>query len=126
MTFFRFFKDLFSFRNISIKRKLILIILLTSWATLLVASIAFVAMDVITYRQAMVNDISSLAQVVGFNSSGALVFNDQRTAENLFMQFRKSRHCRQVADGLMVRVVVFCFLHTGTVATACEQNQWQQ
>ncbi|MGA1791920.1 MAG: ATP-binding protein [bacterium] len=81
MPFFKPVTDTLSFRNFSLKRKLILIILFTSWATLLVASIAFVAMDIFTFRQAMVNDISSLAQVVGLNSSGALVFNDQRTAE---------------------------------------------
>jgi signal transduction histidine kinase/DNA-binding NarL/FixJ family response regulator len=72
---------MFSFQNISIKRKLILIIILISWFTLLVASIAFVGKDIITFRHAMVKDITSLAQVIGMNSSGALVFNDPRTAE---------------------------------------------
>ena len=81
MSFFRPLLSMLSFRNVSLKRKLIQIILLTSWSTLLVSSIAFVAMDIITYRQAIVKDISSLAQVVGLNSSGALVFNDPRTAE---------------------------------------------
>ncbi|MGA1795077.1 MAG: response regulator [bacterium] len=82
MSFLRRLIDLSSFQNISIKRKLILIILLTSWITLLVASIAFIVKDVVTFRQAMVKDITSIAQVVGMNSSGALVFNDPRTAEN--------------------------------------------
>ncbi|MGA1844317.1 MAG: ATP-binding protein [bacterium] len=82
MSFLRRIIDISSFQSISIKRKLILIILLTSWITLLVASIAFIAKDIVTFRQAMVKDVTSIAQVVGMNSSGALVFNDPRTAEN--------------------------------------------
>ncbi|MBN2373717.1 response regulator [bacterium] len=70
-----------SFRNISIKQKLIIVIIFTSWFTLLVASIAFMAKDIITFRHTLANDISSLAQVIGMNSSGALVFNDPKTAE---------------------------------------------
>ncbi|MEW5801393.1 MAG: ATP-binding protein [bacterium] len=73
--------SMFSFRNISIKRKLNLIIILTSWVTLLAASIAFMAKDIVTFRQTLTNDISSLAQVIGTNSSGALVFDDQHAAE---------------------------------------------
>ncbi len=83
---------MFSFRNISIKQKLNLIIILTSSITLLAASMAFVAKDLITFRHAMTNDISSLAQVVGMNSSGALVFNDQRTAEKNLSALRTKRH----------------------------------
>jgi len=67
--------------HISIKQKLNLIIILTSWITLLVASIAFMAKDILTFRQTLINDTSSLAQVIGTNSSGALVFDDRRAAE---------------------------------------------
>ncbi len=81
MNLFRRLIDIFSFRNISIKGKLILIIILISWFTLLVASIAFVGKDIITFRNAMVNDFTSIAQVIGLNSSGALVFNDPHTAK---------------------------------------------
>ncbi|MGA1864160.1 MAG: response regulator [bacterium] len=81
MPIFRSFFDFFSFQNASIKRKLIFIIIFISWFTLLVASIAFVGKDIITFRHAMIKDITSLAQVIGMNSSGALVFSDPRTAE---------------------------------------------
>ncbi|MGA1870697.1 MAG: ATP-binding protein [bacterium] len=81
-----------SFRNISIKQKLIIIIILTSCVTLLVASIAFVAKDIITFRQSMVYDILSLAQVIGMNSSGALVFNDPETAEKNLSALSAKEH----------------------------------
>ena len=83
---------MFSFQNISIKQKLIFIIIFASWITLLAASLAFIAKDIITFRQSIVNDISSLAQVVGMNSSGALVFNDQRTAANNLFALRAKEH----------------------------------
>ena len=70
-----------TFQNLSIKWKLKTIIMLTSGITILFASIAFICKDVITFRKAIRHDLSSLAQVIGLNSEGALVFFDQRTAE---------------------------------------------
>ncbi|OEU62004.1 MAG: hypothetical protein BA867_07890 [Desulfobacterales bacterium S5133MH16] len=70
-----------AFQNLSIKWKLKTIIMLTSGITILFASIAFICKDVITFRKAIRHDLSSLAQVIGLNSKGALVFFDQRTAE---------------------------------------------
>ncbi len=69
------------FQNLTIKRKLVLIIMLTSGFTVLLASAAFVIKDVILYRLTMGHHLSSLTQVVGMNSVGALAFNDQYTAE---------------------------------------------
>ena len=70
-----------AFQNLSIKWKLKTIIMLTSVITILFASIAFIFKDVTTSRKAIRHDLSSLAQVIGLNSEGALVFFDQRTAE---------------------------------------------
>lgn len=70
-----------AFQNLSIKWKLKTIIMLTSGITILFASIAFIFKDVTTSRKALRHDLSSLAQVIGLNSEGALVFFDKRTAE---------------------------------------------
>ena len=72
----------------SLKQKLILITLFTSGITLLLASIAFVATDIISFRQNLVKDISTLAQVAGMNSEGALVFDDKYTAERHLSAFK--------------------------------------
>jgi len=72
---------MWAFQRLSVTRKLQLIIVLASTVTLLLASVAFEAKDIITFRQAIASDLSSLARVIGMNSSGALVFYDQRTAE---------------------------------------------
>ena len=70
------------FQTLSIQRKLVLIIMLTSGVALLLASVAFVVRDVIIYRHSMVSSLSSLTQVIGMNSEGALIFDDHYTAKN--------------------------------------------
>lgn len=69
------------FQTFSIPRKLILIIMITSAVTCLMASTAFLAKDIILYHHSMAHALSGLTQVIGMNSQGALVFNDQYTAE---------------------------------------------
>ena len=71
-----------AFQNISIKWKLKLIIMLTSGIALLFASAALLYKDIISSRKTIRNDLTSLARVIGMNSIGAIVFNDQQTAEN--------------------------------------------
>ncbi len=70
------------FRNLSIKWKLKLIIMLTSGIALLFASGTLMYSNIVTFRKIIRDDLSSLARVIGTNSVGAIVFNDQQTAEN--------------------------------------------
>jgi signal transduction histidine kinase len=56
--------------------------MLVSGAALLLACGAFIAYDVITIRNGMVYNLSMQAQIVGFNSNSALLFNDSHSAEN--------------------------------------------
>jgi signal transduction histidine kinase/DNA-binding response OmpR family regulator len=58
------------------------IIMLTSGIALLFASLTLMYRDIIISRKTIRNDLSSLAQVIGMNSIGAIVFDDQQTAEN--------------------------------------------
>jgi two-component system, sensor histidine kinase len=71
-----------TFRNLSIKWKLKLIIMLTSGIALLFASGSLLYKDIVTSRKTIRDDLSGLAHVIGMNSIGAIVFNDQQTAEN--------------------------------------------
>jgi len=56
--------------------------MLVSGAALLLACAAFIAFDVITFRQAMLRNLSTQAQIIGSNSVSALLFNDPQSAEN--------------------------------------------
>jgi signal transduction histidine kinase/DNA-binding response OmpR family regulator len=62
--------------------------MLVSGAALLIACATFVAYDLVTFRQAMVHNLSIQAQMAGSNSISALVFNDPQTAENTLSALR--------------------------------------
>lgn len=68
-------------RNLSLKWKLTLLMMLTSSAALLLACSAFVAHELITFHQSMTRDLSTLAEIIGSNSKVALTFNDQKAAQ---------------------------------------------
>jgi PAS domain S-box-containing protein len=65
----------------SIKGKQTLIVMLTSGVALLLACIAFSSYEVMTFRAAMVDNLSTLAEIIGNNSSAALDFSDPKTAK---------------------------------------------
>ncbi len=69
------------FRDLSIKRKQMLVIMLTSTATLLVASVAFLAYEFITFRDQLTREASTLAGIIGEYSKDALAFDDSEAAE---------------------------------------------
>ena len=60
------------FRDISIRRKLTLLIVLISSVSLLIASIAFITTDRINTQQTVSNNLTSLADIIAANSSAAL------------------------------------------------------
>ena len=72
-----------TFADLSIKRKLLVGIMLTSGVVLLLATASFVAYDYVTFREKMVSDIDGLAEMIEVNVSTALVFNDRDTAAKL-------------------------------------------
>ncbi len=64
------------FQDLSIKKKLLVIIMAVSIAALTVASTAFAVIEIRSFRQSMVRDLSTLAEVIGYNSSASLMFSD--------------------------------------------------
>src|SRR5437899_8191864 len=69
-------------RDYSIKKKLTLMNMLVSGATLVLACVAFGAYELTTFRSTMVQNLSIQAQIVGANSASALLFNDAKSAVN--------------------------------------------
>jgi C4-dicarboxylate-specific signal transduction histidine kinase len=68
-------------KKVSIKSKQILVVMLTSGVALLLACVAFSSYEVMTFRAAMVENLSTLAEIIGNNSSAALDFADPKTAK---------------------------------------------
>src|SRR5437764_11042323 len=69
-----------AFRQTTIKRKLIALIMLTSSVALLVAFAFMIGSDYLSFRSGMVRDLRTLADVVGTNGSSALDFDDEEFA----------------------------------------------
>ncbi|MGH8058532.1 MAG: CHASE sensor domain-containing protein, partial [Candidatus Entotheonellia bacterium] len=81
-----------TFRDVSIKRKLTTIIMLTSGAALLLACAAFVTYDLIIFRQSMTRNLTVLADIIGANSTAALSFHDQTSAEETLAALSAEQH----------------------------------
>ncbi len=74
-------KEVTNVRDMSLAHKLVGLMMITSTVVLLVSTMAFIVLGVVVFRKSMIRDLSTLAQVVGLNCSGALTSNDQKSAE---------------------------------------------
>jgi PAS domain S-box-containing protein len=92
-----------AYRDLSIRHKLTVIIMLTSSVALLLACVAFVLYDLVTFRRAMTRDLSTLAEIIGQNSTAALAFNDPNSAREILSALRAKPHitsaCTYTWDG---------------------------
>jgi two-component system, sensor histidine kinase and response regulator len=70
-----------AFKDLSIKRKLMVLMMLTSCAALLLACLAFMTYELVTMRQTMARELSTLAGIISDNSTAALSFRDTKAAE---------------------------------------------
>ncbi len=80
------------FRELPIQRKLIAISQLTSGAALLVACAAFITFEQVGLRRDMARALEITAQIIGFNSSSALSFNDQESAAQTLKSLEAQPH----------------------------------
>ena len=71
------------FRDLPIKRKLMLVILLTSTFALWLMGTALITYEFTTFRRALAANMSVLAQIVGSNSTAALAFDDFANAREI-------------------------------------------
>ena len=70
----------------SVRLKLILVMMASTFAALAVAAVAMVVYDLRNYREAWVNDLTTQATILAHAAAPALAFDDHRTAyENLAM-----------------------------------------
>ncbi len=79
-------------RHSPISRKLTVMNVLVSAVALIAACAAFLAYDQYTFRQSLVRNLSTEAQIVGSNSISALTFNDPAAAQQTLSAFRNLPH----------------------------------
>src|SRR5688572_13424932 len=67
-------------RDLSLKRKVMLIVMLTSSVALLLASAGFLAYDLSVFRARMSQDLMAQAEIIGVNSTASLRAGDRKAA----------------------------------------------
>ena len=67
-------------QNLSIKRKLMLITMLTSSLALVLSSVSFLIYDLMSFRRQLSQDLMTQAEIIGFNSGAAMAFKDESAA----------------------------------------------
>ena len=81
-------------RNLSIKRKLTFVTMLTSCAALLVACVLFAVYDYVTARETLARETTTMADIVGGNSTAALSFDDRDAASTILGRLRSQGNIR--------------------------------
>jgi two-component system sensor histidine kinase/response regulator len=76
---------------LSIRGKLTLMIMAASSMALLLACAAFISYDSYTFRIGKVQDVATLAEVMGSNSTGALTYQDSNSAREVLSALRSKK-----------------------------------
>ena len=77
-----------SFADIPIAKKLVSIMLATTVIALLLASMMQAATEGIAYRQDIVENLATIADVIGTNSVGAITFEDRELAQEVLLSLK--------------------------------------
>lgn len=70
-------------RDTPIKRKLMIVILLTNGFVLLLMGSALITYELVTFRRSLATNMGVLADIIGANSTGAIAFQDPRSAQGI-------------------------------------------
>jgi signal transduction histidine kinase len=79
------------FQNWSLKKKLTLVTMTTSIVALTLSALGFFIYDLVEYRSTMRQDLLTEAQVVGATSTAALVFSDEKIAQDILQSLSRRR-----------------------------------
>lgn len=80
-----------AFRDLSIRRKLLAIYVLTSGVALLLASAALLTFQVVSFRRELVRTLGAQADVIGYNAVSAILFDDAAAAEKMLAALQVDR-----------------------------------
>ena len=81
-----------AFQDLTIKRKVMAVIMVTSVAVLLFTAAAFMVYDLVTYRQTMVRHLSTDASIIADNSTAALAFKNESDAQQVLAALHADPH----------------------------------
>ncbi|MEN8205388.1 MAG: EAL domain-containing protein [Pseudomonadota bacterium] len=88
---------MWSLRNIPIRRKLTLLVVVISSVSLLLASIAYITSDRINTQQTVSDNLGTMAAIIAANSSAALLFSDPVAAQETLGFLTSQQHIQAAA-----------------------------
>jgi len=80
------------FKDTPIRQKLVVIILLTCGAVLLLTCTSFFTYELLTFRQSMVRQVSTIGKIVADNSTAALAFQNADDAKEILSALKAEPH----------------------------------
>jgi len=83
---------MFKFKDISIQKKLALVIVFVSATILFLTSVINIINNYISFRRDLVHNLSSIAQITAKNTSAAIVFDDPTAAEEILAALKYKPH----------------------------------
>jgi len=94
-------KEFRALKDLPIKHKLVLICMFTTACALLLASVTFIASELISLRRSMIHNLDASAVAIGSNVKSALTFQDNKSAEEILatLQPVTEIHAAIVYDG---------------------------
>ena len=84
-------------RVLSIRRKLIYLMMATSASVLLLATLGFILNEISIFKKTTIEDMSSIARIIGVNSSAALSFGDRVAAKEVLASLSTEPSIRYAA-----------------------------
>ena len=81
-----------NFSNLSVGRKLMILMMVASSAALLLGCAVLLGYDVVTSKRASAEHLSTLIQIIGDNSKAALSFGDQSAAREVLDTLKAEPH----------------------------------
>jgi signal transduction histidine kinase/CheY-like chemotaxis protein len=81
-----------SFRDLSIRRKLTVLILSSSILGLVMVCLGLAAYERTSFRSSTTSELSALADTLGANAAASLVFNDRKTAADMLAALKTENH----------------------------------
>ncbi|WP_328746636.1 ATP-binding protein [Geomonas anaerohicana] len=103
-------------RDLSIRRKLIAMLLFTNAVVLALVSAAFVVNEANRFRSEMQTELTALAEIIGNNSSAAVAFNDRQAAGETLAALRAKPYIRTALIVMQDDTVLVRYLAPGSPA----------
>ena len=79
-------------KDMSINKKLTVIITMISTIAVLMTCLAFLFYDRITFKDAMLRDLKALSNIIGANTTAALIFDNQEDARETLASLKAEKH----------------------------------